>query len=691
VAKNDAILLGGIVEQKMAVELLDRGEAFELFAFEQILKSFDLTRDEIDSGWVDGKNDGGIDGFYTFINGILLQKLEGYRWPKKGAIIDIWIISCKHQDSFKQEPLNTIFPTIEELFDFSKNPDEFIGHYSKELIAARQTAVAAFLKTAPGIPELNFHFVYASRGELAELGENIDARGNQLKRIVNDYFSAASVSLEYLGAAELVALHRKNRFVLDLPYVEQLSSSQGAFVLLVDIKDYADFVSDEHGNLRRYMFDSNVRDFLGENRVNQDIALTLADVDSPDFWWLNNGITILATSTVALGRTPAGNAIQLHDVQIVNGLQTTQSIFHYFKSTPTYDRKRSVLIKVIVSDDSLIRDRIIQATNNQTSVELSSLNATDKIQRDIEEILERNDWYYERRKNYYKNIGKPADRFVMPLFLAAALVALVKKAPHRAGSLKTKFMRNKFSYDAVFSDKVPIELWPALVGIMKAVEFGLIKALTKLAAGQHRSMSGERTFGTWRGAVALCVVAKLKGNFNFNNAELMETDVSAITPEFVEEIFSALRNVEISRSSYRERSTSHFWGNNDLRCRAFGDSEGLAGVNVIGQWVLPNGIENTSVLSAPKLNPKILIDDEILAKVNAALPEQPWRSGTQQIIAEQLGFDKKVVQECMNRLISSGVRHQQRDGVVVNSEGIIVAVDPAKALAKHVIGEKYCQ
>ena len=50
---------------------------------------------------------------------------------------------------------------------------------------------------------------------------------------------------------------------------------------------------------------------------------------------------------------------------------------------------RTLLIKVLVSTDVLVRDRIIRATNNQNAVELASLHATDKIQRDIEEILEK--------------------------------------------------------------------------------------------------------------------------------------------------------------------------------------------------------------------------------------------------------------------------------------------------------------
>lgn len=388
-AKNDAILIDGIIQEKMAAELLDRGEAFELFSFQQILKSYDLTRDEIDSGWVDGKDDGGIDGFYTFINGVLLRNIQEHGWPRKNASLDIWIISCKHQDTFKQAPLNSLFPTIEELLDFSKNPSDFVGQYSVDLIKARQIAVQAFLRTASGLPALNFYFGYASRGDLTELGENIEARGNQLKIIVRDYFSAATVTLEYFGATELIALHRKNRVVLELPFIEELSRAQSAFVLLVPIDTYARFVSDEHGQLRRYLFDSNVRDFLGENRVNQDIADSLLDDKSPDFWWLNNGVTILATSAVPLGKTSSGNAIQLHDVQIVNGLQTTQSIYNFFKTEGAKSNGRCVMIKVIISEDEDIRDAIIQATNNQSQVEVSALNATDKIQRDIEEILER--------------------------------------------------------------------------------------------------------------------------------------------------------------------------------------------------------------------------------------------------------------------------------------------------------------
>ena len=41
-----------------------------------------------------------------------------------------------------------------------------------------------------------------------------------------------------------------------------------------------------------------------------------------------------------------------------------------------------------------LRDQIIRATNNQSAIEQAALHATDKTQRDIEQILERHDFYY---------------------------------------------------------------------------------------------------------------------------------------------------------------------------------------------------------------------------------------------------------------------------------------------------------
>ncbi|WP_084187138.1 AIPR family protein [Cupriavidus sp. SK-4] len=707
-AKNDTLLLDGIIDDKVRESGLPRDEAFENFAFEQVLKSFDPTQEEIEFGWVDGGNDGGIDGFYTFINGVLLQEPKTYNWPRKGGALDIWIISCKHHDTFKQDTLNNIFPTIEELLDFRKSAQDFNGEYSGAVLKAREITVQAYRKTAGSAPSICFHFVYASRGDKSELGANIEARGNQIKRFVGEYFSNAEVELEFLGATELVEKFRKNRVILELPYAERLSGAQGAEVLLVPIDAYAKFVSDEHGNLRRYLFDSNVRDFLGENRVNEDIARSLQEVDSPDFWWLNNGVTILATSAYNLGKTLFGYSIELHDVQIVNGLQTTQSIFNYFKSQSASTKERCVLVKIVVSEDDAIRDKIIQATNNQSPVEIAALNATDKIQRDIEAILERHDWYYERRKNYYKNIGRPATRFVLPIQLAVGVVAIYRKAPAKASSLKTRFMRNPASYSSVFSDKFPLELWPKIAEIMKAVEHGLA-----ICVSHSKNGHGSRMIGAWRGPVALCVMAKLNGTFNLSISMIMAADGQQIFDR-VEEVFSELQaikgNRQLEKAKGRPLEGRDGQGFNSL-CQQFAVRHGLAGEAVIGKWVLPTADPSDSLalkraerpirkqtekLPSPaeggfviKPRREIEVSEELLTQFDELLPPQPWPPGTAKMVREKLDLSQKVAMKCITKLIVMGKRHNQYHGVVVNRDGIIVAVDKSRADSKYIVGEQY--
>ena len=66
-------------------------------------------------------------------------------------------------------------------------------------------------------------------------------------------------------------------------------------MVLAKLIDYYDFIIDSDENLNRRIFDSNVRDYLGLNPVNADIMKSLADSDNPEFWWFNNGITIIVT------------------------------------------------------------------------------------------------------------------------------------------------------------------------------------------------------------------------------------------------------------------------------------------------------------------------------------------------------------------------------------------------------------
>jgi hypothetical protein len=99
-----------------------------------------------------------------------------------------------------------------------------------------------------------------------------------------------------LGARELLDASRLEKsYTLQLKFLANyISRGIDNYVVLSSLKDLFEFVTDEDGNLRQYIFESNVRDFQGNVEVNRDIRHTLDSDDNLDFWWLNNGITILA-------------------------------------------------------------------------------------------------------------------------------------------------------------------------------------------------------------------------------------------------------------------------------------------------------------------------------------------------------------------------------------------------------------
>lgn len=345
-AKNDTILIDGIIAQRMAdgTPSTDKGEAFEYFSFEQLLKKYDLSQEEIESGWVDGRNDGGIDGIFLFVNGHLVLDITTFHYQKENSYVDLFVISCKHHDTFRESTLNTLVATAQELFDFSLDEFAFRGSYSSDVLDHRRSFVYTYKKIAITNPSINIHYIYASRGDANDIGESINARASQIIDNTAKFFSNANVDFKFIGSKELIEKYRTaKQFALELPFLDYLTGSGEGYIAVVKLFDYYNFVSDEEESLRRYLFDSNVRDYIGNNKVNNDIAESLEDETIPDFWWLNNGITILATNAVINGKI-----IMLKDIQVVNGLQTTETIYRHFKAGTRVSQHRTLAIKIIV-------------------------------------------------------------------------------------------------------------------------------------------------------------------------------------------------------------------------------------------------------------------------------------------------------------------------------------------------------
>ncbi|MDA8245998.1 AIPR family protein [Acidithiobacillus sp.] len=656
-AKNDRFLLDGIVDDRVAARSPSdkRDEAFEYLAFEQVMKDFDLSNDELLSGWIDGRQDGGIDGFFILVNGHLLQDPEAFIWPRTGSDLRVFLISCKHHETFKQATLDAIVATLTELLDFGIEDASLQGAYSEALLRKRNNLRYAYRKLSPRLSSFSIDISYASRGDTLDIGTEVRSRADQLRALVKDYFGSCKSHFTFVGSTELVGLHRKiPNFTLELPFVEALAKGE-RYVVLVRLSDYFKFVSDEDGKLRRYLFESNVRDFMGLNRVNEDIRSTLENKESPDFWWLNNGVTILATSASITGKS-----IQASEIQIVNGLQTTESIYRYLSSSGSATDDRCVLVKVIVTRDEAVRDAIIRATNNQTDVELASLHATDKIQRDIEDALSRSGLSYERRKNYYVNLGHTPAEIVTPLYAAAGYIALVLKMPERAASLRSKFMRSSTSYETVFSSKVPLEVWPKIAHILKLVD-------TQLEVLRPRGKGTEKFLKGWRYMIALLLVSKSFGKFTFSANDLVSYDTSFITATSVRDIWD-----ELNQTAPWDRIGSAWTSPKNVvaACTKFAAARGISGIEMLLARS-PNLFE-----SPTPSKPSTPISDDLLNRLREVMPPQPWKPGLHRTISRELGCDVSTYFSAVERLIEEGVFYHQKDGVLYDVDGNVVSFDP---------------
>ncbi len=473
-ARNDVVILDSLVEKarNQLGKATNDSELFELFVFDQVMKDHDLSYEELETGWTDGGDDGGIDGFYVLIDGRMATDDVIEYAARRNPKIDLHIFSVRRTDSFQLQPIDALFSSLSEILDLTKAKSELIYPYNEDILDQRELFRKVIITLADRQPELTVTINYCSRGSTDNLPENLRQRGSAIENLVNGLFSDIHASFNFIGASELLSRARKQlTYTLRLAFAEPPITRDGRdYLLLATLEAYSRFVTDEEGKLRRYLFESNVRDYLGEVQINNDIATTLKNHSSPtseDFWWLNNGVTILATNAFV-----AGKELCIENVQIVNGLQTTETIFRHFScssGSASHDG-RAILVKVIQANDDNVRSRIIKATNYQNSVDLASLRGLDKIQRDIEDFLAKHGWFYDRRKNFYKNQGKPIERIVTVPYLAAAVRAIALGEPARSQRQRSKSLRDDGTYRQIFDERWDIEVFLASLEITKAVE-----------------------------------------------------------------------------------------------------------------------------------------------------------------------------------------------------------------------------
>lgn len=215
----------------------------------------------------------------------------------------------------------------------------------------------------------------------------------------------------------------------------------------VNVVEFAQLF-ESHGDV---LLEKNIRRYLGlsKNRVNESIQNTLIGDKKDNFYFYNNGITIVC-SKFSYNALQGGDwNVTIEDLQIINGGQSCKTIQQTIHNHAELDYSQVfVLVRLYELSgkdiDDLITDITI-ATNSQNPVDLRDLRANDERQRKLELDIRELGYNYKRKKD-----AALTGDVIPSSVVAESVFTIWKRKPHLAKFKRTELF-GKF-YDDVFKD-----------------------------------------------------------------------------------------------------------------------------------------------------------------------------------------------------------------------------------------------
>jgi len=202
------------------------------------------------------------------------------------------------------------------------------------------------------------------------------------------------------------------------------------------------------------LLERNIRRYLGlhGNRVNEGIQSTLESDQSSNFYFFNNGLTLVCSDFTYNALQSSNYQINVDNLQIVNGGQTSMTIAKTLEQMQRDGKAAPVDASVLVRIYKLPKEndvvlQITHATNSQNPVDLKDLRSNDGKQLQLEESVKLLGFTYRR-----KRMDAPAGKDITSGIAAEALLAVWRKKPHQAKF----FAREHFGklYDTTFDESL---------------------------------------------------------------------------------------------------------------------------------------------------------------------------------------------------------------------------------------------
>jgi len=408
----------------------------------------------------DGSGDYGIDGLYVsdLANDSISIKIFQTKYKRvqkqNGDFYD-------GESNFPSNDIGKMLGVIKTIFDPSKELSGVVRGLREKIEEIRSFVADGI------IPKIDIYMCNNGR-------KWNDAAKQEIENAALPHW----VSFEHINHKKIIAMIQSRENVSD-----KIQFSGKAIVENYDYKRVMIGkvkVTEFHKLFKTYgdkLLEKNVRKFLGtkSNIVNEAIKKTLLSQNNSDFFFLNNGVTIVVSKFSHNELQEKDFMVNLENIHIINGGQTCKTIEETIESNPNHDfSKANVLVRIyeLSNDDEDIIDSITYATNSQTAVNLRDLKANDPIQRKLIESVElletdnNNNPVYTYKPKRDSNVSKNSISIAVA---AEAIISTWRRGPHRAKFRKNRLFEDEI-YETIFTSELNAAQLVIAVHIWRYVE-----------------------------------------------------------------------------------------------------------------------------------------------------------------------------------------------------------------------------
>lgn len=392
----------------------------------------DIDNQDIGESIIDGDGDNGVDAIIHINDTIILYQ---FKFPDK---------------------ISNLLKKIDE-----KTSLKLINGY-KKLTSSRKPRKANenflnFREIVKSENIFNYEFVFVSFSD--GLSTNADdaietefqnlkeLTGNTLKVRVEDKRKICD-KIDRLQKKNIVNLNMRYNSLVASYNIDDSVKSWIGFTTASDIlkasEDYMDII-----------FDENIRNYEGDNSVNQGIIDTATDeYESENFYFYHNGIVFICDEC----KLSTGNqTVNLSAAAIVNGCQTVVALNKAKNSEKGLKSNVFLPIRIIETKDIDLRAKITEFLNSQTKIRDSYFLANNTFIRELQEELLQKGYFLERLANEYNykhNLNKVQDYTKEHILQLEKTIQIYVAYYNNQSAAKAKRGKNELFYKQSINDLI---------------------------------------------------------------------------------------------------------------------------------------------------------------------------------------------------------------------------------------------